>query len=147
MDNSKSNVSRLVDLIENVDDGKEKRERHINDISYSLMKTNNCKSCAMIRKKSRKCEICGKILSNRQSLWKHKQIHLPEKMSKKNATRIHLKWNGKCWETTNKDIYYRINLGRDLCSLIERGAIKEDALNSSQKEYIQMYKNLFIEDM
>ena len=74
-------------------------------------------------------------------VWKHKQIHLSEnskKMSKKNATipRIHLKWNGKCWETTNKDIHYRLNLGRDLCSLVEKGAIKEDALNSSQKEYI-----------
>ena len=61
--------------------------------------------------------------------------------------RIHLKWNGKCWETTNKDIHYRLNIGRDLLSLLEKGAIKEDALNSSQKEYIQMYKNLFIEDM
>ena len=85
-------------------------------------------------------------------VWKHKQIHLSEnskKMSKKNATipRIHLKWNGKCWETMNKDIHYRLNLGRDLCSLVEKGAIKEEVLNSSQKEYIQMYKNLFIEDM
>ena len=147
-------MSSLVDLIENVDDGKEKRERHINDISYSrsaLMKTNNCRGCAMIRKKSRKCEKCGKILANRQSLWKHKQIHLPEnsKIPKKNATiaRIHLKWNGKCWETMNKDIHYRLNLGRDLCSLVEKGAIKEEVLNSSQKEYIQMYKNLFIEDI
>ena len=61
-------MSSLVDLIENVDDGKEKRERHINDISYSRMKTNNCKGCAMIRKKSYKCEKCGKILGKPQSL-------------------------------------------------------------------------------
>ena len=139
-------MSSLIDLIENVDDGK---ERHINDISYSRMKTNNCKGCAMIRKKSFKCEKCGKILGSRQSLWNHKQRHLSEKMLKKNDKigRIHLKWNGKCWETKNKDIHYRLNLGRDLCSLVEKGAIKEEVLNSSQKEYIQMYKNLFIEDM
>ena len=62
-------MSSMVDLIENVDDGKEIRERHINDISYSRMKTNNCKGCAMIRKKSFKCEKCGKMLGSSQSLW------------------------------------------------------------------------------
>ena len=68
-------------------------------------------------------------------------------MLKTNAkiARIHLKWNGKCWETTNKDIHYRLNLRRDLLSLIEKGAIKEDALKTVLKESI--YKNFFIEDV
>ena len=45
MDNSKSNLSRLADLIANADG---KRERHIGDQS-ALMKT--YQGCGMIRKK------------------------------------------------------------------------------------------------
>ena len=40
----------------------------------------------MIRKKSRKCEKCGKILASPQSLWEHKEINLSEKSKKKDAT-------------------------------------------------------------
>ena len=42
---------------------------------------------------------------------------------------------------------YRLNLGRNLSSLFEREAIEEEALNSTQKEYVRMYKTLFIEDL
>ena len=59
---------------------------------------------------------------------------------------IILKWNGTSWETRSKNITYQMNLGRDLSNLLERGAIKDDALNSCQREYIQMYKTLFKND-
>ena len=55
-----------------------------------------------------------------------------------------LMWNGKSWETRSSDIHYKLNLGRDLSNLLERGAIKDDALNSCQIECIQMYKALFV---
>ena len=75
-----------IDLIDNVDDGKEKRERCIDDKNLhsrsALMKINNYKGCGMIRKKSRKCEKCGKILASQQSLWRQKQRHLSEKSRK-----------------------------------------------------------------
>ena len=56
---------------------------------------------------------------------------------------IILKWNGTSWETRSKNITYQMNLGRDLSNLLERGAIKDDALNCCQREYLQMYKTLF----
>ena len=118
-----------------------------------------------IFQKSRMCEKCGKTLSNYQALWRHKKtckftnthtktdtdIYTWRKptaqVENRNATisSIHLKWNGKCWESINRDIHYRLNLGRDLVSLLERGAIKEDVLNCTQREYVNMYKKLFIE--
>ena len=56
---------------------------------------------------------------------------------------ILLKWDGKCWKIINKDyIRYQLNLGRDLVSLLRKGAIKEDVLNSKQKELIKMYSDL-----
>ena len=87
-------------------------------------------------KRRRTCGKCLKTYSCRQTLWQHKQMC---------GVIIHLKWNGKCWET--KDTRYQLNLGRDLSSLLERGAIKEEVLNSTQKKYIRMYKTLFIEDL
>ena len=60
---------------------------------------------------------------------------------------IQLKWDGKSWKTQNRDIRYQLNLGRDLNSLVERGAIKEDTLNARQKYFIRMYKDLFLDTL
>ena len=56
-----------------------------------------------------------------------------------------LKWNGTSWETKAKNLHYRMGIGRDLWNLLAKGAIKEDALNSTQREYVQMYKSLFLD--
>ena len=56
-----------------------------------------------------------------------------------------LKWTGTSWETKEKNLHYRMGIGRDLWNLLAKGAIKEDALNSTQREYVQMYKSLFLE--
>ena len=93
--------------------------------------------CGLSRKQYL-CDRCDKNFANHRSLWGHK----------KRGCRIEptiLRWNGKSWETS-KNMHYRINLGRDLSSLLERGAIKEEALNSTQRKYIQMYKSLFQAD-
>ena len=88
--------------------------------------------------KRRTCNKCLKTYSCRQALSYHKR-------NSRCGIIITLKWNGKCWET--KDTRYRLNHGRDLSALLERGAIKEEALNSTQKEYVQMYKTLFMDDL
>ena len=93
--------------------------------------------CGLSRKQYL-CDRCDKNFANHRSLWGHK----------KRDCRIEptiLRWNGKSWETS-KNMHYRMNLGRDLSSLLERGAIKEEALNSTQRKYIQMYKSLFQAD-
>ena len=56
---------------------------------------------------------------------------------------IILKWNGKSWETKSTNVHYKMNLGRDLSDLLQRRAIKEEALNSKQRDYIRMYNSLF----
>ena len=101
--------------------------------------------------KRRLCVKCGKTYASYQSLWKHKN-RICKRSNKpvsqvvsnyKYVKPIILKWNGTSWETRSKNITYQMNLGRDLSNLLERGAIKDDALNSCQREYIQMYKTLF----
>ena len=101
--------------------------------------------------KRRLCVKCGKTYASYQSLWKHKK-RICKRSNKpvgqvvsnyKYVKPIILKWNGTSWETRSKNITYQMNLGRDLSNLLERGAIKDDALNSCQREYIQMYKTLF----
>ena len=97
--------------------------------------------------KRRLCVKCGKTYASYQSLWKHKnRSNKPVDQDVSNykyVKPIILKWNGTSWETRSKNITYQMNLGRDLSNLLERGAIKDDALNSCQREYIQMYKTLF----
>ncbi len=97
------------------------------------------------------CDRCGKRYASYQSLWNHrnricKRVIKPVSQDVSDYKYVKptiLKWNGKSWETRSKNVRYQMNLGRDLSNLLERGAIKEDALNCSQKEYIQMYKTLF----
>ena len=81
------------------------------------------------------CDNCGRSLACRSSLSRHKR---------KCKSDFTLMWNGKSWETRSSDVHYKLNLGRDLSNLLERGAIKDDALNSCQIECIQMYKALFV---
>ena len=116
------------------------------------------------RKKWYKCDKCEKTLASYKSLWQHKKTckfnnthaktdtaiytwRKPAAQVENTIPSIQLKWNGKCWESdvNKRDIHYRLNLGRDLFSLLERGAMKEDALNCTQREYVNMYKKLFIE--
>ena len=102
------------------------------------------------RQRRRLCNDCCKELSCRQALWKHRKtckdvlVRMSEETpNHKYIKPITLKWNGRSWESRSKNLYYQMNLGRDLSNLLERGAIKDDALNSSQREYIRMYKSLF----
>ena len=101
----------------------------------------------MVHKLPRRiCKESDKIFASRQTLGVHKRRSKTE-CGEKRVPSMHLKWNGKGWETLNRDIHYQLNLGRDLSSLLKRAAIKEDALNNKQKEYIRMYKDLFIEKL
>ncbi len=97
-----------------------------------------------IKTKRRPCDNCGKSLACRSSLCRHKKACRGggDPVFKFFRPTI-MMWNGRYWETRSNDLHYQMNLGRDLSDLLERGAIKEDALNSSQKEYIRMYKSLF----
>ena len=61
---------------------------------------------------------------------------------------LKLQWDGESWKRVSagdEKLYYRVRLGRDLCNLIDRDAIKEDVLNSTQAEYVAMYRQLFSE--
>ena len=102
--------------------------------------------------KRRCCSSCSKTLSCQSSLCRHKKVcknnaanfvRMDDKLDQDRGIKLTLKWNGKFWETKNTNFHYQINLGRDLANLLQRGAIKEDALNSTQKDYVQMYKSLF----
>ena len=87
------------------------------------------------------CDRCDKNFANHRSLWGHKK-----RICQRHIEPTILKWNGKSWETKTANMHYQLNLGRDLSDLLERGAIKEEALNSTQRKYIQMYKSLFQAD-
>ena len=103
------------------------------------------------------CDGCSKKYASSQSLWNHKKRICQRAESFDRLRRdiatfnnkcvkpITLKWNGRSWETRSKDIPYQMNLGRDLSNLLERGAIKDDSLNSTKRENIQMYKSLFLD--
>ena len=98
------------------------------------------------------CDGCGKGFVRSQSLWNHKNRRLKPQVASPSgggggAEPLTLSWNGKSWQRCgSKNLCYRLNLGRDLSNLLERGAIKDDSLNSTQKEYIEMYKSLFLDD-
>ena len=99
-------------------------------------------------KRRRLCDSCGKYLASSQSLWNHKRrcrelIQSKEKVPISEFIRpTILRWNGRYWETRSNNLHYQMNLGRDLSNLLDRGAIKDDSLNSTQREYIRMYKSL-----
>ena len=135
---------QLKEAIENADDGgvsffhsKTPVVKRIRKDKHTQVLKRLLKSQRLLKRHN--CEVCGKNYANSYNLSRHRCDN------GKQSTSIVLKWNGKCWKSVNRNIHYQLNLGRDLLSLVEKGAIKEDALNSSQKEYIQMYKNLFID--
>ena len=84
------------------------------------------------------CKACGKIFSGRSYVSRHKKRHCKARL-----TTLKLEWNGDRWVNSDNRFYYRLQLGQNLFNLIEKGAIKEDVLNCTQKEYVNMYKKLF----
>ena len=85
-----------------------------------------------------KCKPCGKFFTRTDALYRHKTYHCNERI-----LTLKLEWNGESWVKSNQRSYYRLQLGRNLFNLIEKGAINADVLNSTQKEYVNMYKKLF----
>ena len=85
------------------------------------------------------CKACGKVFSERSNLSRHKRY------CKDRVPTLKLEWNGDKWVNSDNRFYYRLQLGRNLFNLIEKGAIKDDDLNCTQREYVKMYKKLFIE--
>ena len=106
-------------------------------------------------------EKCGKILSSYCSLWRHKKIcgykrainsepSLEKDVKvqddqKRRIPILKLKWNGTVWQRDNRSEkwYYQMKLGRDLDNLVRKRAINEEVLNSTQKSYLQMYREMF----
>ena len=94
------------------------------------------------------CSECGKTYKRYSNLSRHKSYHC------KNATKIpilKIKWSGETWKKVDRSklILYHIKLGYQSDKLIKKGAIDEDVLNCTQKEYLHMYRNLnsFIENL
>ena len=81
------------------------------------------------RRKS--CSKCGKTFS-----YHKRDCRIPI---------LKLKWNGTAWQRDNscEKWYYQMKLGRDLDNLVRKRSINEDVLNSNQKSYLQMYRELF----
>ena len=86
------------------------------------------------------CKACGKVLSQYSALHRHKKHHC-----KAGIPILKLEWNGSTWVKSDNRFYYRLQLGRNLYNLIEKGAIKDDVLNCAQRKYVNMYKMLFSE--
>ena len=129
-------------------------------------KLNSQKMARIKQTKRRSCDSCGKSLACRSALCRHKKTckkvgskavqsslakvvkdaELPVRsLTRDKGINLCLKWNGKFWETRAKNMHCQISIGRDLSNLLDKRAIKEDALNCTQKEYIQMYKSLFLD--
>ena len=130
------------------------------------LKTDDMPARSFEKKEDRKkaCEKCGKILSSYCSLWRHNKICTSgykrtlnlepktyEKSVKVQADHkrripiLKLKWNGSKWQrdTSCEKWYYQMKLGRDLDNLIQKRAINEEVLNTNQKSYLQMYREMF----
>ena len=60
---------------------------------------------------------------------------------------LKLKWNGSSWQRDRscEKWYYQMKLGRDLDNLVRKRAINENVLNATQKSYLQMYREMFID--
>ena len=86
------------------------------------------------------CKPCGKVLSQFSALYRHKKHHC-----KARIPILKLEWNGSTWVKSDNRFFYRLQLGRNLYNLIEKGAIKDDVLNCAQRKYVNMYKSLFSE--
>ena len=135
---------------------REESNRKIEDIARKILQGETKSSAAAavvatsgVVKRKFVCDGCGKGFVSAQSLWNHKNRRLKPQLASSSggAEPLTLSWNGKSWQRCgSKNLCYRLNLGRDLSNLLERGAIKDDSLNSTQKEYIEMYKSLFLDD-
>ena len=91
--------------------------------------------------KKNTCKTCRKVFTRTDALHRHKTYHCKER-----PLTLKLEWNGEYWEKKgNQRTHYRLQLGRNLFNLIEKGAIKADVLNSTQKKYVDMYKELHTE--
>ena len=86
------------------------------------------------------CKPCGKLFTQVNALYRHKKHYCKARLPT-----LKLEWNGDRWMISDNRYYYRLQLGQNLFNLIEKGAIKEDVLNCTQKEYLDMYKKLFSE--
>ena len=86
------------------------------------------------------CKPCGKLFSQVNALYRHKKHYCKARLPT-----LKLEWNGDRWMISDNRYYYRLQLGQNLFNLIEKGAIKEDVLNCTQKLYLDMYKKLFSE--
>ena len=108
----------------------------------------------------RSCEKCGKTLSCHRSLWRHKKkcasrchqnlepssVKVQDDQTRRNKIPIlKLKWNGTAWQRVNscEKLYYQMKLGRDLDNLVRKRAVNEDVLNTTQKSYLRIYRELF----
>ena len=87
------------------------------------------------------CNKCGKSFKDFTNLSRHKTFYC------KNNTKVpilKLKWDGKNWKVMDhsKLMLYHIKLGYHSDKLIKNGSICENVLNSTQKEYLSMYRKL-----
>ena len=158
---------RIKHAIETADDDR-KEESSFGKMRYCCMGCNNDypnrqsfsqHRCNILKRKWYKCEKCEKTLSSNHSLWRHKKTcknglkrkrsdedeHAPVKIKADNipSNDKTLTWNGKSWKTENESLRFQLNLGRDLSSILERGALSENDFNDMQNESINMYKALF----
>ena len=91
--------------------------------------------------------LCGAKFLTYESFNQHQEIYSQAINAHKFTaadTKLVLEWNGTSWETKDNEPRYRLNLGRDLSTLVENGVIQKDRLNTNQKECIRMYYSLFI---
>ena len=88
-----------------------------------------------------KCKHCGKLFSRFDGLHRHKTYHCKAAQT----SILKLEWTGDTWVKSEGRLYNRLQIGRNLCNLIEKDALKEDVLNGTQREYVNMYRSLFSE--
>ena len=133
-----SEIRRLEDVYQDIF---VKKGIDINDQTKNETRSVKVKRNEETRNKTKViCKPCGKLFSQVNALYRHKKHHC-----KARIPTLKLEWNGDRWVNSDNRFYYRLQLGQNLYNLIEKGAIKEDVLNCTQKEYLNMYKKLFSE--
>ena len=112
-----------------------KEDRRKKDLLKDLKADMPTRSVEKKGDRRKACCKCGKAFSH------HKQD------CRDKIPILKLKWNGSLWQRDNscEKWYYQMKLGRDLDNLIRKRAINEDVLNATQKSYLQMYREMFID--